>query len=192
MQPDGISRHPPAGFRMGVEFDSEQIDRALETFSMQEQFQLLPSVDTSGHGTAVAGIAAGNSASYSGVAPEAELLIVKLGQPDVNSFPRTTEIMRAVTYVVRKAIEMRMPLVVNLSFGNTYGAHDGSSLIERFLDNSAEMGRTVICVGSGNEGNSNGHLAGSLLRERNTVNTGRGGASEGSGKIGRASCRERV
>ena len=175
MQPDGISRHPPAGFRMGVEFDSEQIDRALETFSMQEQFQLLPSVDTSGHGTAVAGIAAGNSASYSGVAPEAELLIVKLGQPDVNSFPRTTEIMRAVTYVVRKAIEMRMPLVVNLSFGNTYGAHDGSSLIERFLDNSAEMGRTVICVGSGNEGNSNGHLAGSLLRERNTVN-----------KIGRA------
>ena len=58
MQPDGISRHPPAGFRMGVEFDSEQIDRALETFSMQEQFQLLPSVDTSGHGTAVAGIAA--------------------------------------------------------------------------------------------------------------------------------------
>ena len=183
MQPDGISRHPPAGFRMGVEFDSEQIDRALETFSMQEQFQLLPSVDTSGHGTAGAGIAAGNSASYSGVAPEAELLIVKLGQPDVNSFPRTTEIMRAVTYVVRKAIEMRMPLVVNLSFGNTYGAHDGSSLIERFLDNSAEMGRTVICVGSGNEGNSNGHLAGSLLRERNTVNTGRGGASEGSGTV---------
>ena len=120
------------------------------------------------------------SASYSGVAPEAELLIVKLGQPDVNSFPRTTEIMRAVTYVVRKAIEMRMPLVVNLSFGNTYGAHDGSSLIERFLDNAAEIGRTVICVGSGNEGNSGGHLAGSLLQE-DDIAGGRPGAGIPSG-----------
>ncbi len=129
-------RRPPSGFRMGVEFDAEQINRALETSGQQEQFRLLPSVDTSGHGTAVAGIAAGNSVSYQGVAPEADLLIVKLGQPDASSFPRTTEIMRAVTYVVKKAIEMEMPVVINLSFGNTYGAHDGSSLLERFLDNA--------------------------------------------------------
>ena len=53
-----------------------------------------------------------------------------------------------------------MPLVINLSFGNSYGAHDGSSLLERFLDNAAEIGRTVICVGSGNDGASAGHLAG--------------------------------
>lgn len=128
-------RRPPSGFRLGVEFDAEQINQALEASSQQEQFRLLPSVDTSGHGTAVAGIAAGNSVSYQGVAPEAELLIVKLGQPDASSFPRTTEIMRAVTYTVKKAIEMEMPVVINLSFGNTYGAHDGSSLLERFLDN---------------------------------------------------------
>ena len=61
---------------------------------------------------------------------------VKLGPPDATSFPRTTEIMRAVTYAVNKAIELQMPLVINLSFGNTYGAHDGSSLLERFLDNA--------------------------------------------------------
>lgn len=158
-------RLPPAGFGMGVEFDSEQINQALAADSLQRQFQLLPSVDTSGHGTAVAGIAAGESASYHGVAPEAELLIVKLGLPNVDSFPRTTEVMRGVTYAVRKGMELGMPVVVNLSFGNTYGAHDGSSLLERFLDNAAEMGRTVICVGSGNEGSSGGHLAGSLLEE---------------------------
>ncbi len=158
-------RRPPAGYRMGAEFDSARINQALAASTEQEQFQLLPSVDTSGHGTAVAGIAAGSTSVYQGVAPEAELLIVKLGLPDAASFPRTTEIMRAVTYAIQKAIELQMPLVINLSFGNTYGAHDGSSLIERFLDNAAEIGRTVICVGAGNEGNSAGHLSGSLLQE---------------------------
>ncbi len=63
-------------------------------------------------------------------------MIVKLGLPDASSFPRTTEVMRGVTYAVRRAIELQMPVVINLSFGNTYGAHDGSSLLERFLDNA--------------------------------------------------------
>jgi minor extracellular serine protease Vpr len=173
-------RRPPAGYRLGVEFDSAQINQALAAPAGQRQFELLPSIDSSGHGTAVAGIAAGDSPMYQGVAPEAELLIVKLGLPDAASFPRTTEIMRAVTYAIRKALELQMPLAINLSFGNTYGAHDGSSLIERFLDNAAEIGRTVICVGSGNEGNSGGHLAGSLLQE-DDIAGGRPGAGIPSG-----------
>ena len=186
---DNFAGRPPEGFRLGVEFDSDQINQALSAATAGQQFELLPSVDTSGHGTAVAGIAAGNSSAYQGVAPEAELLIVKLGLPDVPSFPRTTEIMRGVTYAVRKAIELKMPVVINLSFGNTYGAHDGSSLLERFLDNSAEIGRTVICVGSGNEGNSGGHLAGNLLEGQENggaagrTGTGGGGGAMGSGSI---------
>ena len=55
-----------------------------------------------------------------------------------------------------------MPVAVNLSFGNTYGAHNGTSLLERFLDNVSEIGRSVICVGSGNEGASGGHVGGSV------------------------------
>ena len=164
----GTGRRPPEGYGIGVEFDADQINQAL-ALADREQFALLPSTDASGHGTAVAGIAAGNSPAYHGAAPEADLLIVKLGVPDAASFPRTTEIMRGVTYAIRKGIALQMPVVINLSFGNTYGAHDGSSLIERFLDNAAEIGRTVICVGSGNEGNSRGHLSGSLLQERNIV-----------------------
>ena len=165
----GEERLPPVGFAMGVEFDSAQINRALVANDPISQYQLLPTVDTSGHGTAVAGIAAGAGDSYLGVASEADLLIVKLGLPDASSFPRTTEIMRGVTYAVNKAIELQMPLVINLSFGNSYGAHDGSSLLERFLDNAAEVGRTVICVGSGNEGANGGHLAGSLISGRGTT-----------------------
>ena len=99
---------------------------------------------------------------YQGIAPESDLLIVKLGDASEGGFPKTTEIMRAVTYAVKRGIARSQPLVVNLSFGNTYGSHDGTSLLERFLDNVAEIGRTVICVGAGNEGASNGHYVGNI------------------------------
>lgn len=154
---------------LGREFDAAQINEALMTGSRQAAEQLVPSIDTSGHGTAVAGIAAGNGGeggpAYAGVARESELIIVRLGSPRADAFPRTTELMRALTYVVRKAVEISMPVAVNLSFGNTYGAHNGTSLLERFIDNVSEIGRSVICVGSGNEGASGGHVGGSLRRQ---------------------------
>lgn len=161
-------RLPPEGFTVGVEFDEAQLNRALQASTDQERFSLVPSVDVSGHGTAVAGIAAGYAGedTYIGAASEADLLIVKLGLPGELGFPRTTEIMRGITYVLRKANELQMPLAINLSFGNSYGSHDGSSLLERFLDNAAEIGRTVICVGSGNEGSSGGHFAGNISETR--------------------------
>ena len=148
------------------EFDSRQINEALAAGSREQAQQIVPSVDTTGHGTAVAGIAAGSGGTggiaYAGVARESDLLIVRLGAPRAESFPRTTELMRALTYTVNKAIEMQMPVAINLSFGNTYGAHNGTSLLERFLDNVSEIGRSVICVGSGNEGASGGHVGGSV------------------------------
>ena len=156
----------PEGFLTGAEFTKEQIDAALNAPSNSAMLSLVPSIDVSGHGTAVAGIAVGNavsgSGSYQGAAPEASLLVVKLGLPEESGFPRTTQIMRGVTYALRKALLLNMPLVINLSFGNSYGAHNGGSLLERFLDNAAEIGRCVICVGSGNEGNSAGHTYGNV------------------------------
>ncbi len=158
---------------VGEEYDSQQINEALQAEQESDSYALLPSRDVSGHGTAVAGIAAGYNpeTSYIGAAPGADLLIVKLGLPGELGFPRTTEIMRGVTYALRKAQEIKKPLVINLSFGNSYGAHDGSSLLERFLDNAAEIGRTVICVGSGNEGASGGHLAGNVRDEEGQEQT---------------------
>ncbi|MCM1154114.1 MAG: S8 family serine peptidase [Ruminococcus flavefaciens] len=171
---------PPEGFLTGVEFTQAQINEALNTASEVEGNLLVPSVDTSGHGTAVAGIAAGNGltsgGTNAGVAPLSELIIVKLGTPRAESFPRTTELMRALTYVVRKSLELQKPVAVNLSFGNTYGAHNGTSLLERFIDNVSEIGRNVICVGSGNEGASGGHTAGSVGR----VGSRAGGTQTGS------------
>ena len=167
---------------LGREFDSRQINEALATGSREQAQQIVPSVDTTGHGTAVAGIAAGGGGTggiaYAGVARESDLLIVRLGTPRAESFPRTTELMRALTYAVNKAIELQMPVAINLSFGNTYGAHNGTSLLERFLDNVSEIGRSVICVGSGNEGASGGHVGGSVAV---TGQTGTGGAAAGTG-----------
>lgn len=161
----------PDGFSIGTEYTAEEINAALQLPAL-DRYRLIPSRDLSGHGTAVAGIATGRSADglYTGAAPEAELIVVKLGLPGNSGgveegFPRTTEILRGVTYALRKARQLNMPLVINLSFGNSYGSHDGSSLLERFLDNASEIGRTVICVGSGNEGAARGHFAGNITRD---------------------------
>ncbi len=181
-RPDGTTRIRGLWDQvLGREYTQEEINAALAAGSRQEAERIVPSIDTSGHGTAVAGIAAGNGgdrgAAYAGVARESGLLVVRLGAPRADSFPRTTELMRALTYVVKKAVALQMPVAVNLSFGNTYGAHNGNSLLERFIDNVSEIGRTVICVGSGNEGASGGHMGGSLRTETtgdqratNTVN----------------------
>ena len=161
----------PDGFAFGTEYTAEEINAALQMPAL-DRYRRIPSRDLSGHGTAVAGIAAGKSASglYTGAAPEAELIVVKLGLPGNSvgaeeGFPRTTEILRGVTYALRKAQQLNMPLVINLSFGNSYGSHDGSSLLERFLDNASEIGKTVICVGSGNEGAARGHFAGNIEKD---------------------------
>ena len=161
----------PDGFSIGTEYTAEEINAALQMPAL-DRYRRIPSRDLSGHGTAVAGIAAGRSASglYTGAAPEAELIVVKLGLPGNSGgveegFPRTTEILRGVTYALWKARQLNMPLVINLSFGNSYGSHDGSSLLERFLDNASEIGKTVICVGSGNEGAARGHFAGNITRD---------------------------
>ena len=162
-------RHP-AGYLAGTEYTREQIDAALATEDKEVRRQMVKTSDVSGHGTAVAGIAAGNGRGsegrrFRGAAPEAELIIVKMGAPREGGFPRTTELMRGVDYIVRKAVELRRPVAINISFGNTYGSHDGTSLVERFLNDIADMWKNVICIGSGNEGASAGHVSGKVRRQ---------------------------
>ena len=148
-------------------YTREEINAALETGSRSSALALVPSTDPSGHGTAVAAIAAGNGREgngvYRGVAYESELMVVKLGTPLTDSFPRTTQLMKALDLVVRRAQDMNRPLAVNLSFGNTYGSHDGTSLMETFVNDMSNIGRNVIVAGTGNEGTGAGHRAGSLV-----------------------------
>ena len=159
-------RFAPAGYSQGTLFSPEQINAALQADTFEQRMELVPSTDVTGHGTHVAGIAAGNGRAsgglYRGVAPESSLLAVKLGSPDPKGFPNTIELMQAVDFSVRYALEHTVPLVINLSFGNTYGSHSGTSLLETYLDYVSNLGRINIVVGSGNEGNNGGHASARL------------------------------
>ena len=159
----------PEEYGIGVEYTKEQIDEALNAQTISEQRSIVRSQDISGHGTAVAGVAAGNGRNsrgiYAGVATESELLVVKLGNPMQEGFPRTTELMMGMDYVVRKALELRMPVAVNVSFGNTYGGHDGMTLLERYIDDISNIWKSVFCIGTGNEAASVGHTSGRINSE---------------------------
>lgn len=154
-------------------FTQAEINEALQAPSSQQRYQLVPSRDLSGHGTHVAGIAAGNgrasNGQYRGVAPQSSLLIVKLGISDPDGFPRTTELMRAVDYVLQKAFSWQMPVAINLSFGNNYGSHDGASLLETYLDNVSSYWKSCIVTGTGNEGASRIHTSGTFLPNTSRV-----------------------
>ncbi len=159
---------PPKGFFRGREFTEAEINQALAAPTSSETFNLVPSQDTSGHGTFVAGIAAGNGqtggASYVGVAPKASLLVVKLGTARATGFPRTTELMEGLSYVLNKAESLNQPVAVNVSIGNSYGSHTGTSLMETYFNQMAGRYKNVIVVGSGNEGARAGHAQGQLVQ----------------------------
>ena len=157
--------NPPEGYTTGTEYTKEEIDKAL-ALGETEGRRLIPSRDFSGHGTAVLGIAAGNGRASDGVnrgiAYESDLLIVKMGTVRETSFPRTTELMQGIDYLVRQAVKIGRPIAINVSFGNNYGSHQGDSLLETYISNVSNVGRSVICVGSGNNGNDRIHTAGRL------------------------------
>ena len=143
----------------GTEYDRSQIDEALQNETKDTAG--IPGADVLGHGTQVAAIACGSS----GVAAQADILVVKLGLAAKNGFPRTTQLMEALDYVVRKAIDYGKPLAVNISFGNNYGDHTGSSLLENFIIDIADSWKCSICIGSGNEGLGAVHTGGTLTED---------------------------
>ena len=160
-----IPGNPPEGYVIGTEYTKEEINKALALGEIQGR-RLVPSRDYTGHGTAVLGIAAGNGRASGGanrgIAYESDLLVVKMKNADKNSFPRTTELMEGVDYLIRQSIRLGKPIVVNISFGNNYGSHKGDSLLETYLDSVSAMGRNVICTGMGNNGDDALHFGGKL------------------------------
>ena len=132
---------PPRGYVTGTEYAKEEIDKALALGETEGRRlvalhieeapvarPLIPSRDFSGHGTAVLGIAAGNGRASGGVnrgvAYKSDLLVVKMGNARENSFPRTTELMEGIDYLIRQAVKMGRPIAINISFGNNYGSHE--------------------------------------------------------------------
>lgn len=167
-----IRGNPPAGYDIGTLYTRDQINEALQV-PMPQRMEIVPSTDISGHGTHVAGIAAGNGRAsnglYRGVASKSELVVVKLGTSVGDSFPRTTQLMQGIDYVIRYAIESGRPMAINISFGNNYGSHTGRTLLESYINDVANLWKTSIVIGTGNEGASGNHAQGILTMGTNQL-----------------------
>lgn len=135
----------------------ETTGREYNNFQIEEGNALIS--DVSGHGTHVAGIAAGNN----GVANKSQLIVVTLGEDD---YFNTARLMEAVDYVIKKAEELKKPVAINLSIGNNYGAHSGDSLLENYLNNMVLTWKTVIVAGVGNEADKNIHVSGKITSKK--------------------------
>jgi subtilisin family serine protease len=109
------------------------------------------SADTNGHGTHVAGIAAGNDAVFGGVAPEAQIVCVKTNFLDAG-------IGDGIRYIFAVAEQLGVPAVVNLSLGGHHDAHDGSDSLSELIDERSGPGRIVVSA-AGNEGGDDIHAA---------------------------------
>ena len=133
---------PPEGFLHGAFYSGEDIAAGAS----------ISSGDRSGHGTAVAAIAAGRS----GAAPGASIAVVKLASA------WSTDVMRAVKFLLDQAEALGMPCAVNLSYGTNWGSHRGQTLFETYIDQSAQRGRNVIVCAAGNEGSGAHHFSGQM------------------------------
>jgi subtilisin family serine protease len=133
---DATGGKPPSGFGYGAACGGESIRAGA-----------CPLSDHQGHGTHVAGIAAGNRV-LGGIAPDAEIVVV--------ASDTFTRIADAVRYIVEVAENRGMPAVINLSVGGHYGPHDGKTPLERYLDGYLGEGRVLVAA-AGNDGNDTLH-----------------------------------
>lgn len=159
-----IQGSPPEGYDIGTLYSREQINEALAEVNPANRLQIVPSIDLSGHGTGVAGIACGNGRASNGrnrgVASQSNIIVVKLGAPTPLSFPNTTQLMQGIDFCIRSATRIGQPIAINVSFGNNYGSHDGRSLLEYYINDIANIWKSSIVIGSGNEGAMARHTGG--------------------------------
>jgi subtilisin family serine protease len=159
----------PAGFAYGVEYTNAQINAAL---TQANPFAQVRSRDPDKHGTHVAGIAAGNGRASSssqpafrfiGVAPEADLIIVKVGGSGSEGLGTSANALDAVNYCYQRAQSNgNRACVVNMSLGDNLGPHDGTSLLERGLDNLLGPQRRAFVKSAGNVGDARHHAGGTV------------------------------
>lgn len=136
--------------------------------------------DFNGHGTHVAGTAAGNglgtggtfpSGTFAGVAPEADLIVVKATRSTTEQATfADDDLIAALSFINEQATTLNQPFVINLSIGGHYSAHDGSDPVEQAIDNLLASGKgKQVVIAAGNEGEDNIHAGGILAETSEAV-----------------------
>ncbi len=159
----------PMPYNFGTEYTREDINRALTSINPLE---VVPSVDVNGHGTMLAGVSAGSevpSNDFSGVAPDTDLIIVKLKPakqvirnifviPDNVVCFQENDIMWGVQYCIDRARILQHPISVCIGLGSSQGSHDGRGSLSYFLSVVSNYTGVVASVAAGNEGEANRHF----------------------------------
>lgn len=161
-------------FSYGAIYDKSQIDSAVRIFSNGgNPYDVVDSRDTNGHGTFVAGIAAGgqDGEHFKGAAPEAELAVVKLKQAkkylrdfymvdnNIDAF-QENDIMLGVSFLLQYATLRRMPIVIYIGLGSGQGPRTGATPLGSVLSETARIPNVVVVTAIGNEANSRLHVFG--------------------------------
>ena len=149
----------------GVVYDKNKINEALKS---EDPFSIVPEIDLSGHGTHVAGIAcAGGNINFDnyGVAYKSSIAMVKITGENSLRAALSTQLMRGLKFLMDKSNEINKPLVVNISLSTNDGSHNGSSLLEKYIQTFTQLQKAVIVVAAGNEGNSARHVGGKMKKE---------------------------
>lgn len=149
----------------GVVYDKNKINEALKS---EDPFSIVPEIDLSGHGTHVAGIAcAGGNINFDnyGVAYKSSIAMVKITGENSLRAALSTQLMRGLKFLMYKSNEINKPLVVNISLSTNDGSHNGSSLLEKYIQTFTQLQKAVIVVAAGNEGNSAHHVGGKMKKE---------------------------
>ncbi|MDR1549637.1 MAG: S8 family peptidase [Hungatella sp.] len=158
----------PDTFTFGSEYSREQINAAL---SSEDPLSLVPTTDPIGHGTAIASVLAGtpnDAEAFSGVVPQADLIVVKLKEAKQNLkkiffVPENTlcyqesDIILGLRYAATISQRYSRPLVVCIALGSSQGGHDGRGTIDSYIDYLTLLPGIGVCVSAGNEGNNQRH-----------------------------------
>ncbi|WP_105616286.1 S8 family peptidase [Vallitalea okinawensis] len=166
-----LAGSPPEGFLYGTEYSQEQINEALQS---EDPLSIVPSTDEIGHGTFLAGLAAGRpkrSEKFQGAAPDADLIVVKLKQAKkcIKDFFQvkdgaiayeTNDIYQATKYILAVAKKFKKPIVILYAFASSDGPHNGKSKFEEFLAQQGDSIGVVIITSAGNEANTDHHYRG--------------------------------
>ena len=182
-RPDGLSRivgiwdqtlqtgQPPFDLNYGTAYSQEELNQAL---GMEDPFSLVPSRDENGHGTFLAGVAAGSALpqqSFSGAAPEALIAMVKLKPAKeylkeifyvTGSAPayQSTDIMLGIRYLILLADALKKPLVICIGLGSNQGSHSGSSPLDSMLSVTDQYRGIHAVTAAGNEAGKAHHFYG--------------------------------
>lgn len=149
-----IDGNPPDGFKEGTLYTNEDINKAING-----EIQI-PVSSTSSHGTHTAGIACG-------VANEADLIVVRVGRRQTDTFSKSTEFMRAIKFVLDRALELQRPIAINISYGSNEGSHRGESLFEQYIDQMCSFWKNNIVVAAGNNATKAGHKRVNIKNDEN-------------------------